>query len=158
MSEVALRPVEDGDLEVFYEHYRDPVASHMAAFIASDPDDRFAFDAKWERIRSNPEITARTILVEGEIAGHIASFVMQGDLEVTYWVGRDHWGRGVATAALDQLLTIVPDRPIYGRAATDNLGSLRVLEKSGFCRIGEDRGFANARGTEVQEAIYRKDD
>lgn len=157
MSDVTLRPVEDSDLDVFYGHYQDPVASQMAAFIAGDPADRGAFDEKWQRIRSNEEITVRTILCDGEIAGHIASFVMDGDLEVTYWVDRSMWGKGVATDALAQLLDLVPQRPIHGRAAKDNLGSLRVLEKCGFARMGEERGFANARGEEIDEVVYRRD-
>jgi RimJ/RimL family protein N-acetyltransferase len=158
MNEVNLRAVDDADLEHFYGHYQDPVASRMAAFIASDPDDRAAFDEKWKRIRSNPEITVRTIECEGMIAGHIASFVMGGELEVTYWVDRALWGKGVATAALARLLDIVAERPIHGRAAKDNLGSVRVLEKCGFERVGEERGFANARGEEIDEVVYRRDD
>jgi RimJ/RimL family protein N-acetyltransferase len=92
------------------------------------------------------------------IAGHIASFVMGGELEVTYWVDRALWGKGVATAALARLLDIVAERPIHGRAAKDNLGSVRVLEKCGFERVGEERGFANARGEEIDEVVYRRDD
>jgi [ribosomal protein S5]-alanine N-acetyltransferase len=37
------------------------------------------------------------ILVDDEIAGSIASFVVEGDAEVTYWIRRDLWGRGIAT-------------------------------------------------------------
>jgi RimJ/RimL family protein N-acetyltransferase len=157
MSEIVLRAVEDADLEVFFGHYQDPVASQMAAFLADDPSNREAFDAKWQRIRSNPEITVRTIESDGAVAGHIASFVMHGDLEVTYWVDRAMWGRGIATAALRQLLELVVDRPIHGRAASDNAGSIRVLEKCGFERVGEERGFARARGEEIDEVVYRRD-
>lgn len=158
MSEVALRPVGDEDLDLFFTHYQDPVASRMAAFVASDPSDRSDFDARWKRIRSNPEITVRTIECGGRVAGHIASFVMEGKLEVTYWIDRELWGQGIASAALWQLLELVPERPIHGRAASDNLGSLRVLEKCGFRRIGDERGFANARGEEIDEVVYRRDD
>lgn len=158
MSEVLLRAVADADLDVFFGHYQDRIASRMAAFIGGDPDDRESFDAKWARIRGNPDITVRTIECGGQVAGHIASFVMRGDLEVTYWIDRALWGRGIATQALAQLLELVLERPIHGRAAADNLGSLRVLEKCGFRRIGEERGFANARGEEIEEFVYRRDD
>jgi RimJ/RimL family protein N-acetyltransferase len=50
-------------------------------------------------------------------------------MEVTYWLGRDFWGRGLATQALNRMLHLVVDRPILARAATDNIGSLRVLQK-----------------------------
>jgi RimJ/RimL family protein N-acetyltransferase len=157
VSEIRLRGVRDQDLDVFFTHYQDPVASRMAAFIGSDPDDRRAFDEKWARIRSNPDITVRAILLDEDVVGHVASFVMEGELEVTYWIDRRWWGQGVATAALRQLLDLVPRRPIHGRAAKDNLASLRVLEKCGFEKIGEARGFARARNEEIDEVVYRKD-
>ena len=155
MSEVGLRQVEDADLERFFVHYQDTVASELAAFVAKDPSDRSAFDKKWASIRTNPEITVRTITVDADAAGHIASFLMEGDLEITYWVDRELWGRGVASEALGQFLDLVTDRPIHGRAAKDNLASIRVLEKCGFERVGEERGFANARGEEIDEVVMR---
>jgi RimJ/RimL family protein N-acetyltransferase len=47
----------------------------------------------------------------------------------------------------------VPDRPLHARAAADNIASVRVLEKCGFVVTGHDRGFANARGTEIDEVL-----
>lgn len=157
MSEVGLRQVEDADLDRFFIHYQDPVASEMAAFVAKDPSNRGAFDKKWAGIRTNPEITVRTITLDGDIAGHIASFVMEGALEVTYWIDREFWGRGVASEALRQFLDLVAARPLHGRAAKDNLGSIEVLRKCGFELIGEERGFANARGVEIDEVVMRLD-
>ena len=49
------------------------------------------------------------------------------------------------------------DRPIFARAATDNIGSLRVLQKCGFMIIGENKDFANGRGEETEEYILRLD-
>lgn len=148
-----LREVRDDDLDRFFLHAQDPVAARMAAFTAKDPADRAAFDAKWRRIRADPQVTVRTVWVDAAVAGHVASFVMQGQLEVTYWIDRAFWGRGVATAALSALLATVDDRPVHARAAKDNLASIRVLEKCGFRRIAEDRGFANARGEEIDEVV-----
>ena len=45
-------------------------------------------------------------------------------------------------------------RPLYGRAAKSNLGSIRVLEKCGFELVREERGFANAHGEEVDELVF----
>jgi hypothetical protein len=47
--------------------------------------------------------------------------------------------------------------PIFARAATDNLGSLRVLQKGGFQIIGQDQGFAHGRGSDTEEYILRLD-
>jgi [ribosomal protein S5]-alanine N-acetyltransferase len=46
-------------------------------------------------------------------------------------------------------------RPIFGRVAFDNYGSQKVLEKCDFIKIGRDKGFANARQTEIEEFIYK---
>jgi RimJ/RimL family protein N-acetyltransferase len=89
------------------------------------------------------------------VVGNVATFVDDefGKQEVTYWIGKEFWGQGIATTALSRLLAEVTTRPIYGRAAKDNLGSIRVLEKCGFRITGQDRGFANARGKEIEEVI-----
>lgn len=151
---IELRDVEAADLDVFFAHQQDEEAVYMAAFTAKDPSDRAAFDAHWRRILADKTTTNKTILYNGEVAGHVASFIMFGELEVTYWIGRAYWGKGVATGALSEFLEKVQrQRPIYGRAAKDNLGSIRVLEKCGFKHIGEDKGFANARGQEIREVI-----
>ena len=46
-------------------------------------------------------------------------------------------------------------RPMYARVVKDNIASLRVLEKCGFTICGEGKGFAYARGEEVEEFILR---
>lgn len=155
-KDLSLRDVQESDLDIFFVYQQDPAAVHMAAFTAKDPTDRAAFDAHWQRIRADPDNTNRAILLNETVVGHIASFVMSGNLEVTYWIDRAYWGQGLATRALNQFLAVHQQkRPIYGRAAKDNIGSIRVLEKCGFEKVGEDRGFANARGEEIAEVIMR---
>ena len=153
-ANLVLRDVREADLAIFFEHQRDPVASRMAAFTAKDPSDGDAFMAHWVKIRNDPNIRIRTILVDGRVVGNIAKWVNEfGNPEVTYWIAREEWGKGIATLALSRLLSEVTQRPIYGRAARDNTGSLRVLEKCGFTITGYDKGFANARGEEIEEAM-----
>jgi RimJ/RimL family protein N-acetyltransferase len=151
--EVALRPVTDADLPIFFEQQLDPEANYMAAFTAGDPSGRADFDAHWARIRADPTITPRTILAAGQVAGHIASFTRDGDAEVTYWLGKPFWGRGIATTALAAFLPLIPTRPLYARVAKDNPGSLRVLQKCGFHITGVDKGYAEARGAVTEEYI-----
>lgn len=153
MVNLILREVADDDLPLFFDNQRDPEAVRMAAFTSKDPEDRAAFDAHWTRIRARDDILIRTIVVNGRVVGSVLSYVMEGETEVSYWISRDYWGRGIATAALAEFLTIQTTRPIYARAAKDNTGSLRVLEKCGFRIIGEDRGFANGRGQEIEEFV-----
>ncbi|MFG2130121.1 GNAT family N-acetyltransferase [Streptomyces sp. NPDC048751] len=150
--QVVLREVHDSDLPVFFRQLNDPEAARMAAFTVEDPTDWDAFDALWKRIRSSGDV-ARTVLADGDVVGSAAVYGEPGEREVTYWVDRAYWGRGVATAALRGLLAEAPDRPLYARTAADNEGSLRVLQKCGFRVSATARGFANARGEEIDEVV-----
>jgi hypothetical protein len=80
---IGLRDVRDDDLDALFEQMRDPESVAMAAFTAEDPDDRAAFDAHMARVRNNPEGTLRAITEDGRLVGTIASFVMEGDTEIT---------------------------------------------------------------------------
>jgi RimJ/RimL family protein N-acetyltransferase len=154
---VSLRPLEDRDLDTIFQHATDPESIRMAAFTAENQTDHLAFLDKMSRIRADTSTTNRVIDVDGAIAGTIASFRIDDQLEVTYWVERTQWGKGIASAALQILLAETAERPVYARAASDNVGSLRVLEKAGFRRTGVDRGFAHGRGEEIEETILRLD-
>jgi len=127
----------------------------MAAFTAEDPDDRRAFDAHMARVRSSPDITLRAITCDGPLVGSIASFVSGDQTEVTYWIDRPAWGRGIASQALELLLKLVVFRPLHARAASDNIASLRVLQKAGFDLVGTENSYAPGRGREIEETILR---
>lgn len=152
---VRLRPVIPDDLPTFFDHQRDKLANDMVAFTVPDPDDRDAFMARWQRILANDAIIKRTILLRETVVGNVTHFEQFGKPSVGYWIGRAYWGQGIATAALKLFLQEIPTRPLYARAAKDNLASIRVLEKCGFALVGEDTGFAEARGTEIEEVIMR---
>lgn len=157
MTKVTLRPITETDRITLFEFQKDPEANRMAAFTSEDPTDEEAHKAWWNRIAARDDITRRAILADDELVGSIMAFPMEGQLEVTYWIAREHWGKGIATEALHQLLAIVTQRPIHARAACDNAGSLRVLEKCGFEVTSQERGYANARGEEIDEYVLRKE-
>jgi RimJ/RimL family protein N-acetyltransferase len=152
-NDVSLRAVIPTDLSVFFTQQLDPEANHQAAFTAPDPTDRGAFDAHWARIGSEERVTIRTILLGEQVAGYVASYDLLGEPQVSYWLGREFWGRGIATRALAEFLTQVTERPLQARAARDHRASVRVLEKCGFVIQGFDRYFSHARGEEVEEVI-----
>jgi RimJ/RimL family protein N-acetyltransferase len=89
--------------------------------------------------------------------GHIASFDLDGRREITYWIGREDWGRGIATRALQEFLRLEATRPLYGSAASDNAASIRVMTKCGFRVVGGGRGFAHGRNEETDEVVLRLD-
>ena len=80
----------------------------------------------------------KTIVSEGEVAGNVLSFERAGKQLVGYWLGREYWGRGLATQALAELVEELAVRPLYAEVATTNIGSIRVLEKCGFTVVGSD--------------------
>jgi RimJ/RimL family protein N-acetyltransferase len=154
-DKIQLRDATIHDLPIFFEQQRDPDANYMAAFTAKDPENRDAYMARWGKILSDETGIVKAILLDGQVVGQFLSYVDEeiGHPEVGYWIGKSYWGKGIATSALAAFLKDIKERPLYARAAKDNVASLRVLEKCGFVRIGEGRGFANARGKEIEEFI-----
>ncbi len=153
MSVISLRNVQDSDLPIIFTQHQSETALHMAAFTPPDPADRDTFNAHWQKIRMDDNITLQTILADGQVAGYISQFEMFDEPEIGYWLGEEFWGNGVATEALTQFLMMIEIRPLYARAAKDNIGSIRVLQKCGFMITGEDKGFAYARNAEIEEYI-----
>ena len=151
-GDVRLRDVTDGDISIFFEHQLDPVAIRMAAF---PPRDRAAFTAHWTKILGDETITKKTVLFGGLVAGNIVSFERSGVREVGYWLGREYWGKGIATKALCEFLLQVEARPLHARAARHNIASIRVLEKCGFTISGHEKGFPDARGGSVEEVVLK---
>ncbi len=153
--EVSLREVIASDLEVFFVQQTDPEAVRMAAFTQEGALDREAFIARWTQILSQPTNIMWTILSDGEVAGNLVSYLMDGEREVGYWLGKEFWGQGIATRALKLFLAdVVTTRPLGARAASDNLASLHVLEKCGFKRFGVERSYAAGRGEEIEETLF----
>lgn len=154
-GKIILRKTEIEDLELFFIFQLDYDANYLAAFTSKDPTDKTAYLEKYTKLLNDRTINMRTIIVDNVIAGSIAKFEMEGKAEITYWIDKKFWGKGVATKALEDFLIIENRRPIFGRVAFDNFASQKVLEKCGFVKIGKDKGFANARQTETEEFIYK---
>jgi len=156
-SNVSLRDVQEGDLPIFFEQQLDPDSNYMAAFTAKDPTDRDAFMRHWSRILGDETTINKTILFERQVAGNIVCYPDKetDEPEIGYWIGKHYWGKGIATEALLQFLKYFKIRPVYARVAKDNIASQRVLQKCGFTICGEGKGFANARGEEIEEFITR---
>lgn len=145
-----LRDVTASDLDAFYEQQRDPEATAMALFPARDRD---AFDAHWRRVLADGSLVKRTIVAEGAVAGNVLSWEQDGRRLVGYWVGREFWGRGLATAALAQLVEELP-RPLHAWVATSNVGSIRVLEKCGFVEVDRRAEHDERLGVAVEEILF----
>ncbi len=149
-SIVQLRDMTESDLPIFFEHQLDPVANQMAAF---PPKDRQTFVAHWIKVLADESIAKKTILYDGVVAGHVVGFEWSGKREVGYWIGKEYWGKGVATQALSDFLLHIKERPLYAWVAKHNVASIRVLQKCGFTVAGEDSGSSDVSDEEVEGYI-----
>ena len=137
-EDVLLRDVAEDDLPVFFEHQRNPVANRMADFL---PRNWNAFVAHWTKILADETVIKKTVLFDGRVAGNVVSFEQECEREIGYWIGREYWGKGIATEALSQFLAHAEvRRPLHAAVAKHNVGSIRVLEKCGFAVVGEEEG------------------
>jgi RimJ/RimL family protein N-acetyltransferase len=150
--EVRIRTVEDQDLDVFFDHQADQEATEMAAFPARDKDQ---FAKHWAKIRADDTTVQRTIVVDGTVAGNIGSWEQDGQRLLGYWIGREYWGRGVATEALAQFVRqVTTARPLYAHVAVHNIGSIRVLEKCAFRRDRAREAQAPAPDDGIEEFVF----
>lgn len=127
--DLQLRDTVETDGDVLFAQQDDPVANEMAVFPARD---RGAFDDHLRAVLSNPECLAFTILVDEAIVGSIGSWFDDDHREVGYWIGREYWGKGIATGALRAFLDIERTRPLVAFVAVGNIASRRVAERCGF--------------------------
>jgi RimJ/RimL family protein N-acetyltransferase len=154
-NDIQLRDVSESDLRIFYEQQLNPEATKMAAFPSRNED---AFMDHWKNnVLSNDSVLVKTILFNGDVAGNIVCFEQVGEREVGYWLGKEFWGKGIATQALQEFLKTIETRPLYAHVAKHNIGSKRVLEKCGFTIAGEDRFFSEIFGKNIDEYILRLD-
>ena len=153
MTNVQLRPIAASDLDTFFEHQRDPVALRIGTLASRE---RPAFDAHWAKILADPLAIQRTVECDGAVVGYVGSFVRAGLREVAYWYGREHWGKGIATAALRQFLGEVRERPLFARVTVDHSASRRVLEKAGFYVTAKEP-IVEGSGDEVEEYLLQLD-
>lgn len=147
---IQLREVVEADLPIFFEHQLDPEAWQMASFPSRSRD---GFMSHWTKIMADDSILMKTILFDGNVAGNIVCFEQLGEREVGYWLGKEYWGKGIATQALADFLKQIVTRPLYAHVAKHNIASRRVLEKCGFVVSGEDRFFSQMLGDDIEEYI-----
>ena len=164
-----------GDVPVIFEQQSDPVAARMAGVV---PRGREEFEAHWGRLLTAlpARLVARVIEADGVVVGAINCFQRDGleeELAVSmkaggvgrgesgreldfigYWIGREHWGRGIATRALALMVEEVAFRPLHARTARGNVASQRVLERNGFVVVGSRCAPAEGRFLGGEEVLW----
>ncbi len=150
--DVQLRAVTADDLPIFFNQQLDPEATHLAGFPARD---REAFMAHWAKILRSDTVVVKTILFDAQIAGNIVCWEQSGRWLVGYWIGKEYWGKGIATHALSEFLKHVEARPLYAYVAKHNLASRRVLGKCGFVLVDEDTASTDTPSEEIEEFLLK---
>lgn len=130
MPKVTLRPVLPADLPIFFQQQLDPEAVAMSAYPSKDGGE---FMRHWEGILKNKNVTARTIVYKEKVVGHIICW-KEGAYEqrIGYWIGKEFWRRGIASAAVADFLSLVKIRPLFAEVANHNIASQKVLQKNRF--------------------------
>jgi RimJ/RimL family protein N-acetyltransferase len=149
-----LRDAKPKDVPAFYRMHADPRANRAGAFVPRKKPDFFKH---WKKVLNNRLNLKKTIVHEGEVVGYIVSFYRTGTgkpkrREIGYWIAREHWGKGLASAALEELLKTHKTRPLYARVAKTNPASRRVAEKCGFKKLSEG-SYKNEAGKTVEEVV-----
>jgi len=134
--DLRLRKTVEADLEIFFVNQTDPEANFMAAFTPKNPRDKAAYMKRWTRLLQNDDINMQTILLGDEVVGCVVKFTMNGVAEITYAISKAHWGKGIATRAVQAFLEQETTRPLFGRVACDNVASRKVMERSRFKKTG----------------------
>ncbi len=147
---VRLRKLTRKDLPQIYAFEQELEGHQMAVVIPRSPE---AFESNWTNILQDETVTALGIVFNERLAGHISCFQHNSQNTVGYWIGREYWGQGIATRALQLFLDMVPIRPLYAHVATSNAASVRVLEKCGFNVIRHEWSEATERFPECEETI-----
>jgi RimJ/RimL family protein N-acetyltransferase len=142
-----LRPFREGDEASLAHHANDRGIWENVRDLFPHPytlEDAVA----WIGVAGEPEVpTSLAIEVDGAVVGG-CGFVLGHDIhrfsaEIGYWIGREHWGRGVMSAAVARLVrygfeTFGFER-VWAGVIDGNAPSIRVLEKNGFVHEGVHR-------------------
>jgi ribosomal-protein-alanine N-acetyltransferase len=163
-AQVALRPAAPRDADLLRQWRSEPSVRRYQP-LNELPTAQLRADVASQRMadlyRGRGEKFQWIVLVDGQPAGWITLVVSNwehGLAEVGYALSTVFQSRGVMSEALAMLLddlfhNTLLER-IEARCAVENLGSQRVLEKSGFAREGRLSGYFKLRGRRVDNYLY----
>ena len=118
---------------------------------------------EWLAIAEAQDPVTNFAIADGPTVMGGIGLVLQSDIasktaELGYWLGVDYWGRGIATRAVQRFVRFGFESfdlvRIYAEVKERNLGSVRVLEKSGFTFEGRLRQAAFKHGEVMDMLMY----
>ena len=117
-----------------------------------------------ENLSKDPNAIDRAIINEDTIAGSI-SIKINDDIRrfsgvLSYWLGVDYRGKGLATAAVIEIVELAFSEfdlmRIYAKVFDNNKASIAVLEKAGFKKEGHFRKAIFKSGVFHDQLLYAK--
>jgi RimJ/RimL family protein N-acetyltransferase len=90
------------------------------------------------KIRVDPEVIIRVITEDDLVVGYLLSWSTESCRMLGYWIGREFWGRGLASLGLRLFINELPMRPLQAHVASTNLGSQKVLDNNGFSLVSRE--------------------
>lgn len=154
---IHFRPYCDADIPFLIKYLNDPyVTQYLTSAI---PQPYTHADAEYWVHQSSRQMGAQAIEYNGTYAGDIGAvrghFDRAHSAELGYWLARDYWGKGIATAAItlqtQQLFATTPLVRIAAHVFQGNTASCRVLEKCGYTQeaLLKQAAFKNGRHFDV---------
>jgi len=144
-----MRPPVIGDADDLVRHIGDWDVVGMLRFPPwpYTRSDAVAF------ISSEMSNDSLAIVYQGSVIGSIGISALSGRDSIGYWIGRDFWGRGLATEACGAVIADYFETGsgdvLYSSLLAENTASLRLQKKLGFVHMQNVRTFVVARGEEV---------
>lgn len=145
-------------------------AEHLAPYEPARPPDWATADSQRAHLETAARLTAEgsafaaVVELDGRVVGRInLNNVVRGafhSADLGYWISADVTGGGVATTAVRQMLILafgpLDLHRVQAGALVDNIASLRVLERTGFERIGVARRYLRIAGDWRDHVLYQR--
>lgn len=140
MTVFTLRPFRMEDLPALVRHANDPTVAANLTDAFPHPYTEEHGRAFLEQAMQSPPLR-RCITINDELVGaiglHTKADLWRRNLELGYWLAREHRGQGIMTEAIRQMVALgfasFPEvTRIYATPFGTNIASQKALEKAGF--------------------------
>ncbi|WP_425861190.1 GNAT family N-acetyltransferase [Arthrobacter sp. TWP1-1] len=157
------RAFTSADIAAVHEYASDPVVTRWSTWGPNTLEQTAAFveSAAIAHRAQNHAAYSLAAVLSGHVIGSVAVWTTDfsdHNGELGYTFHRAHWGKGYATEAVCELLRLgFGPLELWRISATchpDNVGSIRVLEKSGFTFEGRLRSHRAVNGTRRDSMLY----
>lgn len=164
LASLTLRPWAESDAKALLEHANDPEVAKNLRDRFPQPYTKHDAEAWITFCRAQTALTHFAIVVGGEAVGSVGlelfTDIHRRTAEIGYWLGREVWGRGIATVAVIAATQYGFEKLGLARVQAgvfdSNPASARVLEKAGFTREGRLRNHVTKNDVTGDMLMYSR--